>query len=272
MNKSEDLSEDITGYRSINHKIMFSDLPPDNSVYGSGNKCCVYDISLGENICAQKHLYNDYEKSIKDNIINKNINYYSTHTVKFKPDEYDKYIIKQPIFFLNKKIDDQLIKQIALEAHIQERGKEYNSIKCIPQFENYIYTTKSQGSTKFSFNGDSMTSSQVHVIGIGPNIITRVKFLVNVFNSRLQHKEDEQHTEQSKQQQLIHNITSIITQQFQEKMNIQSMQLKEVVERIQVLEQVVFRKTNDIKHDLRDLHHHIADIGEEILEKVDSNI
>jgi len=336
MKKSEDLSEDITGYRSINHKIMFSDLPPDNSVYGSGSRF---------NISDSHFYYNSQSKP------NENIDYYVekmdgySNFIKFKPNEYDKYIINQPIFYLNKQInldDIQLIKQIALEAHIQrgiEEKHKYVNLEC--EFENYIcpyddkriksmiehrlenalhaftncrrtnYTIYGQ---PFSLYNDKIVKQNdkykieyekikadkknyysfkdyfleyhikpITLLGIGPNIITRVKYFVNVFNSRLQHKEDEQYTEQSKQQQLIYNITSIITQQFQEKldnqsmqfqekMNIQSIQLKEVVERIQVLEQVVFRKTNDIKHDLVDIHHHITSIGEEILEKVDSNI
>jgi len=327
-------SEDISGYRTINQKKLFSDLPPDISVYGCGSPYNILGVDINITYVGGVLRNLNTDKSSVGKILYKNkpdenIDFYTRLferiPIPFPYISYDEYIINQPIFFLNKQInldDTQLIKQIALESHIQKNGKEDNPENGDIQFENYIcpseiYSSiekksiqsnkeyeKTHRGSRNGFYHDNTTYT-ITRLGIGPNIITRVKFLVNVFNSRIKHKEDEQYIEQSKQEQLIHNITSIIAQQFKErlenqstqfkerldnqsmqykdkldrlsmqcntKMDKQSTQLKEVVERIQVLEKVVFRKTNDIKHDLVDIHHHIASIGEEILEKVNNDI
>ena len=152
--------------------------------------------------------------------------------------EFDNLVLSEPIFHLNQQInlnDTQLITEIAKKAFEKRKTLSFNYSK----FESFT-------------NAPGLKKGEI-ALGLGPQIITRVRFLINVYNDRLKQKEDdqthllqkieekiEQKLEQKLEQQQL-RFQEILVQQNKESEKKLEQQHKESMARIQVLETMILK-------------------------------
>ena len=144
--------------------------------------------------------------------------------------DFDNFILREPIFHLNRQINlnyTRLITEIAKKAFEQIQTYKINRLD-IAVFESFI-------------GARNLKKGEI-ALGIGPQIITRVRFLINVYNDRLKQKEDDQTHLLQTLEQKIEKLEKTLEQTLEKKMDLQQLRFQKKIDQHQLrLEDQQFR-------------------------------